>query len=269
MTVYEPQQVQFLRPPVVEVALSLQSLPVPGVTTAHFGLFWNAYLRDDYPFVQEQPPIMSPPEINEDGSFSPQIFFGAPNFSRHWYLSPDNTRLVQLQQDRLVVNWRRLHTDVYPRYDVLRAEFVRIQNAWTQFLRDSGFEIYQTTRIEVTYINHLARASVDGRSSVLDILDGTVRPHWPTKMGNPRDLQLTQTFALGELAKGGSLTVTAGPAVDWTSQPVVGLNLVFQASGTNELEACMDLMDRGHNQIVNSFAQITAADLRDEWGEVV
>jgi hypothetical protein len=59
-----PSVSHFERPPVVEVAISVQFQPVTALRTPHLGLFWLE-LRDRFPKIQELPPL--PPVIESFG----------------------------------------------------------------------------------------------------------------------------------------------------------------------------------------------------------
>ncbi len=50
---------QFRRPPVVEVALSVQFEAVRALKAMHVGVFWDRHLRNLYPTAEEVPPLPS------------------------------------------------------------------------------------------------------------------------------------------------------------------------------------------------------------------
>jgi uncharacterized protein (TIGR04255 family) len=113
---------EFSRPPVAEVALSIQFEPLTGFRVAHFGVFW-AQIRDRFPKTQEQPPL--PPVVERFGVRVqvPQLQFGVGMVPpRCWFLDQDETELLQLQTDRVILNWRKLERESapYPHYRTLR-----------------------------------------------------------------------------------------------------------------------------------------------------
>ncbi len=117
--------------------MSVQFDPLSAWRAVHAGLYWSL-VKDRYPLNETQPPLPSQIERFDD-TFNPQVplvTFSAVDIdlSRFWFLSEDGTNLIQIQRDRLVVNWRQQTGDeVYPRYEpVLRLNSLR---EWEDFQR--------------------------------------------------------------------------------------------------------------------------------------
>src|SRR6266849_9126856 len=132
----------FDNPPVVEVASSVQFGTIPGLDAVRLGLLWSAY-RDDYPRTEQYPPL--PHEIESFGAPSPsQVMFSMASMisPRCWFLNGEKgTRMLQVQHDRFVLNWRKLDIDEeqYPHYDeALRPLFVKEYGRFERFLREEG-----------------------------------------------------------------------------------------------------------------------------------
>jgi hypothetical protein len=84
--------------------------------TAFFSIL-DGNCQVEYPVVEEQPPLAPVIEGPTGGPTTVQFVLGPPLMSRLWFLSEDCSSLVQLQPERLVVNWRGLATgSVYARY---------------------------------------------------------------------------------------------------------------------------------------------------------
>lgn len=265
---YAPRMVHFDRPPVVEVALALNTLPIPNLTSAHFGVFWDRELREKYPKVQELPAAPAVLDTPDGQPFTaPQFFIGPITSVRHWYLSPDETRLVQLQQDRLIVNWRRLGTDVYPRYDQLRADLDVIASAWTRYLASSGFPRLPVTQTEVTYVNHVPAVTDAGEPVPVTDVVSAVQLEWPQDAGAPESLQLEQRFVIEDGDKRlGRLSFQVAPLQLPGGPPLHALNLTFRGLGGESLNDAMQMLDIGHNQVINTFRDMTTATMHQQWG---
>ena len=115
----------FEKPPVVEVAVSLQFKPLESLRTPHFGLIWNLLREERFSQVEDHGDIEPAFEEFETRP-SPrlgvrvQAFDDAPPLPRVWLLNNERNELIQLQKDRLVVNWRQGVTEEpYPRYESL------------------------------------------------------------------------------------------------------------------------------------------------------
>ena len=103
--------VNYKNPPISEVSFGLAFTPLDGFRTSHYGLFWNQ-IRSDYPETVDQPPILTQlPSISiQENKFS----FPLP---RCWYIHRDRKLLIQLQSDRIWLNWRHLTSaDDYPHF---------------------------------------------------------------------------------------------------------------------------------------------------------
>ncbi|MGH8591471.1 MAG: TIGR04255 family protein, partial [Gammaproteobacteria bacterium] len=108
---------EYAKPPVVEVACAVQFEPITELHAGRLGALWGEY-RDRYPRVEQHPPL---PALREQFEATParlgftvETTFPMP---RVWFLSAEGTRLVQVQRDYFILNWRKLDTDaVYPRY---------------------------------------------------------------------------------------------------------------------------------------------------------
>ena len=76
---------------------------------------------------------------------------------RVWFLTDDESEVVQLQPDRFIRNWRRVKPDLqYPRYEPLRASFIGDFQEFSSFLASEGLTIPGPSLCEVSYTNHIA-----------------------------------------------------------------------------------------------------------------
>lgn len=148
--------VTFRRPPLIEVSFGLRFRRPPALHVAHYGLFW-ASIERDFPNTLDQAPIADP-------QTPPPEWFGP----RVWLVHRDKALLLQLQYDRIHVNWRRLTPDVeYPRFTTLAPIFRTYCVAWAEFLDRFGLGRLEDIRTELSYVNHLEPS--DGWPKVSDI----------------------------------------------------------------------------------------------------
>src|ERR1700730_13007304 len=116
---------RFRKPPVSEVAVGVQFPAV--LNPVHLGLYYQR-VKAHFPKVQVQPPI--PPSFETFGggplmAFSIQVQTVWPQ-ARMWCRSEDDNSLIQLQSDRLLINWREgLRGNAYPHFDAVYADFVK------------------------------------------------------------------------------------------------------------------------------------------------
>ena len=146
------------QPPVVEVALAIQFKSAIGFRSFDLGKV-AACWSDTLPEVSERPPL-GPMAVEFAG---PSVAFKVSEETetpRLWLMNEQGSQLLQLQQDRLVVNWRRLPSDTpYPHYVSIREFLVEAWNRLTAVVHDLGRTVPEPSICEVQYVNHLDKHS--------------------------------------------------------------------------------------------------------------
>ncbi len=261
-----PDLPDFKAPPVREVAIGVQFERIPTLSQAHVGLFWSK-IRDDYPVTQDQEPL--PPQVEDlRGEPMPPLFkieFGTnPPLRRAWFLNSDGSRLVQLQQDRLIHNWR-YQADPYPRFEPLAEAFQGFQESFFGLLGNLGLPVPKVELVELTYINWIPAAWMN------EVIRFVAMPSLPDVLSAPDTGALSARFLVSdEGAPVGRLHLEAGSAVSREAgTPEAGylLNLTFRAPhhGGDDPEETTRLMLRGREAIVQAFTAFTPEDLHKTW----
>lgn len=263
----------FDRPPLSEVVLSLQSDMVKGFTTPYLGLFWSR-IRDSYPETQTQSPL---DPVIERFEGTPKAAPAMPfrvletiETPRCWFLTPGGQQLVQLQQDRLILNWRRIQSDdVYPRYERLRPELERVANELALFLEQEGLGIAVPNQCEVSYINHIEAAEWAQRGELHRVLSFWQRIS-ATGLPDPEDATAALRFLIEE---GGTILGRVhvnlkSAARRSDSKPVLVLELTARGKPLSpDLKGALQFMDRGRDSIHKAFQALTSRDAQRElWG---
>ena len=154
---------EFGAPPVIETAIGVQFQPLPNYTTAHAGWFWREHLNPAaWPKVTEVERLEDQFE-----RFGDERKWGLPGLRLRLGTSPDRTqfapddetRLVQIQNSRLIYNWRK-RTGDYPRYSKLRSEFDSRFVEFSQFARDANLGELSLNQWEITYVNHIPKGDL-------------------------------------------------------------------------------------------------------------
>lgn len=261
-----PDLPDFKAPPVREVAIGVQFERIPALSQAHVGLFWSK-IRASYPTTQDQEPL--PPQVEDlrDATMPPlfKIEFGTtPPLRRAWFLSSDGSRLVQLQQDRLIHNWR-YQGEPYPRFEALAEAFQGFQESFFALLDSLGLPVPKVELVEVTYSNWISAAWMN------EVVRFVAMPSLPDVLSAPDAGTLSARFLVSdEGAPVGRLHLEAASAVSQEAGTVeVGylLNLTFRAphNGSGDPEETTRLMLRGREAIVHAFTAFTHEDLHKTW----
>lgn len=271
------QPITFEDPPVNEVALALQfdraviDLEVLGLLAGK--------LKSDFPIQQPQTPVPPMEEpVDPQGGQQFQVQFGVPgSLPRTWFLSVDGHQLVQVQSDRIVVNWRRLGGEQpYPRYTSLRDLLVRVLGQLGDAQGTAGMEPAPVNFCELVYINEIAVPGVEpgqphpdlarviallerlrGRQFLPQAEDAQLQARWRIPA-----VQLPQGAPVGRLYLG----IGPGWRAD-TQLPVYAMNLTARLvpPPATDLASGLEILDIGHDWIVRAFADLTTEEMHRLW----
>lgn len=245
---------EFRRPPLHEVALTVGFDAMPGLRAIELGSLRVAW-ETDYPQLDEQPAL--PPEQQDEPSIV--VRFGVVPLQRQLFGSADGRRLLQVQDDRMILNWRRVDDQPYPRYGELAPELDRrLADVGELAVARSGSGL--TARwVEATYVN-LVTDGLD-RPRVDEVLLG-LTPLGDSPLGHP-DVQVgyrwppvgPERLALSVLAQS-----TAAPG----GTPAVLLNLTVRGQ-VSEGSPYRDTLDRTHEHLVSAFTALTTTSMHERW----
>lgn len=247
----------FRDPPVVEVAMCVGFEPLPGLQFAALADL-RARWRSEYPRTEEYPFLESSPDPAEI-----RIEFGPPP-RRLWLISEHGDRVIQIQRDRLIANWRAIPGSglPYPRYDLLRAEFERRLIDFQSFLADSGIAPQlKPGYVEVTYVNVVEGEQGGLPLQISDVMN--VEPEtaeWRQK--GVRSSAVTRAWELADFDT--TLSTAANIDVSAANCPVV-LQIVAKTR-ISEKRNAMQALDLSREFVVGTFGVITTEKMQQKWG---
>lgn len=263
---------KFDKPPVVEVALSVQFDRLD-ITTAHLGLIWQEY-RSRFPTIQEKPELEPAVERFEfPTKMVPGVRFevGTMPVPRYWFVDESGNELVQVQRDRFIRNWRKTEGGPdYPSYELLRKSFVDDWELFTQFVNKESKATVNPNQCEVTYVNILEDMQSGQLPRLLSWVSGQRSDDY---LGEPEDAELTLRFVLkdDDGHPWGRLHVSATPAIKASdNKPVVRLSLTARGAPLRQdTGAALEWLDMGHEAVVRGFASITTDKMHLVWERTV
>jgi uncharacterized protein (TIGR04255 family) len=147
---------KFRRPPVTEVVCGVYFSDLTKLQAAHLGALWKG-LGKRYSRTET---VASLPPINLLMGVQPHygLFISDQQgvLPRTWFIESDGQTLVQVQRDRLILNWRQITPDhEYPSYKTVIQEFRRIFRVFTNFVQKQSIGNLQMNGVELFYINHI------------------------------------------------------------------------------------------------------------------
>jgi uncharacterized protein (TIGR04255 family) len=252
---------EYERPPVQEVALAVYFAPIEGLRSYHYGDL-AARWKTEYPVVHDQPPL---PDPLAGGMPQIQLVPAMDPLPRCWFLNSADDHLIQVQRERLVLNWRKREHG-YPRYSDLRPRFVRAYTDFSEFLEGNGLASLRPTRVEITYVNQVP---IEGPLTTAGDIDVLLAPVSQAGAFLPRPsvatFGLEYPIVVGDEPVG-DLTVQAGPA-DGPDGKVFILQLMARGRPVGDgLDGVLGFHDVGHEWIVQGFTAVTTPQMHAHWG---
>ncbi len=252
------------QPPITEVACSVLFPSLEGLLSAHIGLIWQRF-QPEYPACDDVVPIVPKVEIFDDHKFEPQLkLSNIPPLPRVWFISQDGTKIIQIQRDRFIHNWRKASPESeYPRYDSLIRAFQAYLSNFDDFLTEAELGRVQPLQYELTYVNHIPKGQ--GWLTFEEI--GNVFPDIGWQVGSPRFLSHPQSLSWATVFELpdelGRLYTSVKPAIldDGTSTLMFDLTVRGIGSYTSR-EMLQSWFDIAHEWIVRAFADLTHQEMQ-------
>ena len=267
---------EYERPPVVEVALAIEFEQAVGFRSLDLGRLAAAW-ADSLPRADERPllPRMESPDddlVDDllDALFDVEEPVVPP---RLWLQNDVGDQVVQIQRDRLVVNWRKEGSSGYPRYKIVRD---RLQDAWRRLLcvcNDLNYDAPIPDLCEIQYINNISMDQ--GWNSPQDTAKLIVPWQGIDDKGYFPSNHLCQ-FSLHchfPEDREGWLNIdgwtTSAPTDDDPNAMRMVFNLTSRGHAlSDDFESALDFFDMAHVWIVQGFTSITSLEAHDIWGRL-
>lgn len=251
---------EFDRPPLIEMVVGIRFLPESGLRLFTLNALVEKW-KKSYPRIQEVPPLL---EWADPGSAEPfQLTVGHP--FRLWFVDDSEHELVQLQADRLLVNWRKLGAGQYPRYPHVKDVLLERLDELNAFLRPNQSESVQVVGAEISYINSV---SVNGQAG--GALERVLRfwhPGRPGSLGTP-DLAtcaLAYSVPMTRSDTPAQLLVEAKPNRNASGEPTMSLSLTLRGA-VKPPASVGAYLDEMHMHITSSFLELTPDEAQLDWG---
>lgn len=253
----------YRHPPLVEVVLGVTLRPLPNLDFAALADL-RARWRDEYPLVQQQAP--APPDPVASDAVPPvTVQVGAPPI-RLWFLTPDEQHLLQVQHDRLIMNWRAGDgSNAYPRYSALRKLFEGRLEDFGRFLNEPERTTVGGVRplaIEVTYNNAIP---ADDQQTLRLARVLTTHNAVTSQLGQQIQENARYTFDLSSTDGYRSfLHVTASSDANRRDAPLM-LQLSARAAVDGDTKKVQPALDRAHEHLVRAFDELTTETMHAQW----
>lgn len=255
---------EFENPPLDEVILGIQFDPISGFNSFAAYQIWE-HLKNELPRIEEQP-LLTPQFETFGGNptqngLKLQFGSGQPS-SRFWFISQDENHLVQLQHDRILLNWRkRSEDDSYPRFENIRDIFSKNISDISNVIQENYDQILQINQAEVTYIN------------LVDVDDFNNIGEWISTWRSPDfDIEVINMFFAEAIKDKDSRSfarmhheINSVFSQDGSTKAFrIGLTFRGKPVGKN-VDDAIDFITEGREKIVNRFTELTTEKAHKDW----
>jgi len=248
------KHISFDEAPIKEVALGRTFLPRADFLIPHYGAFWSQ-LRDRYPKVEHASPIVEPSDVLNESVFLPRV----------WLISDDSASLVQLQQNRLHLNWRQTERmNAYVRFPAIKKEFIDVWGKFEEFVLTTTGQPIQPVGAELTYTNFI---EVVGATSANEIAQEALLDWgWAKQerfLSPPKAFAHNYTFGLPNGNDSLNVAIAAVRRKDSNSE---ALKLELTVKGKCQSDGSFEEWSNGaHDFLVQSFKDLTKPSMHQQW----
>ncbi len=255
---------EYDNPPVTEVVCGVLFKTLKSFRVPYFGVFWEQ-CKADYPTCQDVAPLL--PLIEEfreepvEGQFQMQDI----PLPRVWFISREETGLIQVQRDRFLHNWKRVRpSDSYPRYRTVIHLFKQQFQRFETFVQENSVGNIEALQYEMTYVNHIPMG--EGWNDLSELgkvfrsyrCEGDKRQFLPLAEG----INLRTSFALPDEKGRLHASIRNGKRTE-DSKPVLSLELTVRGfPGDGARAAMWEWFDVAHVWIVRGFTDLTTEEIQ-------
>lgn len=254
-------QINFERPPLNEVVFGAVFLPRGDMLIPHYGRLHDL-LKAEYPNVEHALPLVDP---NQQPATDPTTGIPLP---RVWFVSEGGESLVQIQQDRIYVNWRQNDSasNVYPRFGVIRDRFFHAEATLNSMLEESSGLGLIPLRYDLTYINAIecSDLSFEDVFTCLGVPAGTFR-----HLGAPLTRNIHMQFPCESID--GTVSLRIDTAMRTSDQaPLIRFEIQVSTKPGNQSVSARDrFFEAAHDVVLDTFKSATSARIRQTaWKEL-
>ncbi|HDL01298.1 MAG TPA: TIGR04255 family protein [candidate division Zixibacteria bacterium] len=263
----------FTDPPLIEVVLSVQFEQLKNLQAAQIGLLWANHYRDKYPITEQHPPIAQAFEQFGEQRLEAikiEVAQTTPN-PRCWFINTEGTELIQIQNDRILHNWRKTSLgDDYPRYELIREKYRHDLEEFIKFVDDEKIGNLVINQCEVTYINHISSAEqINTHIDTANIFSNWESNYSDDFLWEPESVRFSTQHIIKDQSDEplGRLHINIQPAfLSVDKKPIYVMTLISRGKPlSNDISGIFNFLDYGREIIVRAFKSTTTPRMHNIW----
>ncbi len=249
-----PKLVKFQNPPLIEVVMGIQFESEIFSEKKIFEIYSKLF-EDDFPTLEMQSLLPTNIEKEEPEQQSQQVLAFSNGSNRKFFISANGQKLLQIQGNRLVFNWRTVEGgEDYPDYENVFVHFYKIVKQI-----DGVIPIFDSiNQYEITYVDH-ARVS-DFETSYFSI----------SSMFNQFNLEhnlrtVGCDYSVWKVEIGGNLHVKYQSAFRTASREKV---IVVESTCRGYIQGSLDFkgwFDAAHKILIEEFVNSLTEEAKKIW----
>jgi uncharacterized protein (TIGR04255 family) len=245
------QKVTFDNAPVIEVVIGAQ---FDGKVFNYKNIFdYYNQKKDEFTKIEANPPLPSTLENFESQSIT-KILSGFN--SRYFFINDANNKLIQLQPDRLLYNWRKTENKIeYPHFDSVYGEFKKVLNE-LEGLYNIKEKINQ---LEVTYFDHIYIDDLGMKDYELD----KIFNFW--NFGKSlKNFENRLTIPQPEINGNLNFMFQSGTKKD-DKKKLIATEMTCRGIITKE-QTLDEWYNKSHDILLDFFLELTTDEIQQKWG---
>ena len=155
------KKLDFAKPPVEEVMLSILFQPLDRFFAPHLGEIWQEFKKFGFVDTSAQGAVAPAIESFSNQMPEPQVHISnIPDFHRVLFIHKNKDQILQIQRDRFTFNWRKIEGGPrYPGFSDIFARFEDFYTCFTKSLKNQGIGEITPLQYELSYINQIRQGN--------------------------------------------------------------------------------------------------------------
>lgn len=252
--------IRFENPPISELVIAAYfDPPLFAFRNEHVGAFWSR-IRDEFVTVEQVQPVGGPQAMVQTADEA----FPMPRF---WFISEDETHLIQIQKNAFILNWRRRDAS-YPFFaENLKPTFDKYFGTFEEFaMAEAGEDELKFDLCELNYVNVVESGDYwQGPQDTANVIPSFSLPDSGVALSGSPAFKCNFVYTLDSDLQLHIVIRTAAKAEE-PDTPV----LIFDIRGTGRLNGVgKSVADRwymrAHDAITECFLGLTNKEIREKY----
>jgi uncharacterized protein (TIGR04255 family) len=262
-------------PPLIEVVLTVQLEPIAGLNAAQIGRLWTQEYHADFPNVEQHHPVEPNIELEPPAAGTPPFQVKVSTdviVPRLMFINERGTELIQIQRDRFSFNWKRHQQGEYDyrRYANVRESFAERFATLQSFVEREKLGEVIPSQCQLTYVNHVVYAHVDGAHGHLGALIKPWSSQYTSLAGAELEdarLHIRHVLRDQEGSFLGRLHVNIDPALLPDDKAPI-YRVQFMARGHpmgDGISGALAFLDTAHHRLLAAFGEFMSDEVQTQW----